>query len=366
MGIDSSISDPVDEVEAAEGDGNYDLIPKEAADLISQLQQQEDDRELDELFGDDDDETAESSVAEEDETNIDDNDVDEEVPVDKVVALQKGWMDNLEDWVAAGKDPKEWVDYPEFNRRQKLFDKIHEQGQEIKDLKRMFRKELQATIRALKQNQVQDALAGYEQTEQRLVSEYKQAMEEGDAHTALQIRDKLDNLRERAFDAKRKLEVEESEADQISPEDFDNPVEWLEASNPELARGVKTVSDNFRAANSWYESDAALTKYADSLLATKLEAVKGVKDQNVFKRVLEDVGKEVRETFPHHPAFRKTVRTKSPVKKGGQKNAQGGEDKKSLRAQLAALPPEAQRAAKMFAKQGIMSVEDYLKDWNNG
>lgn len=369
--LNSSISDP-----AGDDDGDSsEFISAEAQALIDRLGG---DDNSDSLFSDEDDsddiddllvtptkDSKADNVDEEDEA--DDEDVTADVPEEKVKALEEGWTDK-DDWIAGGKDPDQWIDYKEFNFRGSLYRKIEQQKNELKQTKYAFKKELRDFMKGLKQTKADDVMASFESKANQLKLQYREAKESGNIADALEIRDRLDDLLDKADETKKKFSEDLSKETPDDDEDADDksPEALLKKVDPAVAQSIKESVNEFLVANkSWYQVDPALTLHADNLLAAKLvnRTVVSAAEQ---RKLLAEVATEVRTAFAAHALFKKRARADNPVTTGGKGDNTPLNKASSVKAAFDALPPLAKKMAKNFARDGVMSIEDYIKEYNEG
>lgn len=235
-------------------------------------------------------------------------------------ALNSGWMPE-EDWIEAGNDPEDWVDAKTFNRNGEFMDRIHKQKREIQDLR--------ASIDDLKK--LHGKVAEVER--KKVIDELKRAkaiaMEQEDYDTVVDIDEKMADVK-----AQTKQAAPQPGPDPVFTRDF----------------------NDWRAKNQWYDTNGAMHDAADAY-GERL-ARSGMHYKDVFENVEEYIKKE----FPEK--FRNPARTQSAVDGGSRTSSSRGSSRSTQsKVKFSDLPEEAQRTAKRFERQGVMSIDDYIKDY---
>lgn len=186
--------------------------------------------------------------------------VAEEKPADPLVekANKIGWV-GKDEWVAAGKDPDEWVDHAEYVRRKPLFDKIHTLSKALKDK--------DEKIEAVSKYAQKAAEIAREKAIKEFEEERRKAVEVGDIE-AFEAADK--QLQE----ARKEPVVEESPA---APE-------------------IPPVIQEFAKRNDkWFEKDKAMTIFM--VETTKEYTAAGMTLEKAMERAESDVKKEFAHKF---------------------------------------------------------------------
>lgn len=185
----------------------------------------------------------------------------DEPKVDPLVekASKGGWTDK-ETWIAAGKDPDEWVDAKEFVARKPLYDKIHAQSRAIR--------ERDQRIDAVTNYAARAAAAEREKVLAEIAEEKKQAFESGD-YTA------FDNAQKRE---QQVIAQTQQQAQQPAGE-ITMPAE---------------VTDFAKRNELWFDKDQDMTEFAVS------KAEKYVKQEGIpFTEALVKAEADVKRAFAH-------------------------------------------------------------------
>ena len=171
-------------------------------------------------------------------------------------AKSSGWTDK-ESWVAAGKDPDQWVDKDEFIRRQPLFEKINKLTKAIKERDKRIDQVSQYAARAA-ENERNRVLAEIE-------AKRKEAFESQD------------------YEAFSKADEELAKARQ------DQPAEVTEPDIPEPIR--EFAERNAR----WFEKDQDMTEFA--VERTGAYRKRGMDIDEALRKAEADVRKFFPEKF---------------------------------------------------------------------
>lgn len=229
----------------------------------------------------------------------------------EIEAMENGWKPE-EDFKADPKNEgKKWRSAEEFMDRKSLFDRIETGNHEVKQLKK--------TLQQLSQHHANVEKKAYEKALADLKAERKVAIQENDMARAEELRDEMDDIRDKI--------------NEVKP-----PVEIPTGPPPELVE--------FKTRNSWYQRDDAMTRYADSV------------GQELFNqglspsKVLEGVEKKTREAFPEK--FRNPNRESAPemVPSGKRAGTTTG----------FRLSDEEEKIVKNFVATGIMTRDQYVAE----
>lgn len=235
-------------------------------------------------------------------------------------------------------DPEAWRDADEFLKR----------GREIngylrKDLEKINGRNaaLEAELREVKEV-MQEFKKFHNETEERA---YKRALEdlkkmkieavrEGDAEAVVEIDEKIDELKE----------LKQAEAKKPA------------ANNPPDDAEQRRVFNQWVNENEWYAKDIALQAAAHGFS----DIVKAQNPRLVGREFLEAVKAKVQEAFPDK--FKNTSRDLPPAVEGGNSTPRSSGKKKSY----ADLPQEAKQACDKFVKNGLMTQDQYVKEYFEG
>lgn len=209
-------------------------------------------------------------------------------------------------------EPTKWVDANIFVARAPLFEKIEQQNKRLK--------ETDKTLQELKAFQSKIAETEYKRALDTLKHQRRAALEEGDVVAAEDIRDQMDEL-------KQKPPVE-TKINAV-PKEF---TDWVE-DNP------------------WYESDEDMRDFADSR-GNKLGKNGDLSPAQVLKRVAEDTKKAFPDKFKARNPARDRVSSVETESSAGTFTSS-----KAFK-----LSAEEEQVCSRFVKQGVMSREDYIKE----
>ena len=220
-------------------------------------------------------------------------------------------------WNPEGVEGKRNLSAEEYIDRQPLYD-------DIRSLKKQTRK-LQAGVEALKESHSHVRAAATEQAIKNLQEQKKYALENDQYDEVIKIDDAI---------ATERAAVDEPEGNEA----FDN---WIES-------------------NEWYNQNEALRDYADTIGAGYLSK-NPKKDLN---DVYEYVRKETEARYPEEfggnsaPDTDGNRRRNNPVEGAGKGRAGGGS-----RYSARDLPEADQRIMNTIVRSGVMTKEEYLKDY---
>lgn len=258
-------------------------------------------------------EPKEAEAKEEEKPEAEAEEVAQEEPNEsEELARAKGWRPK-EEWEG---DPKKWVDADEFNRRGELFEKIENQGRELKETKRVLRM-LQEHHSKVKETEYQRAIDA-------LKAQKKQALLDGDADAVLEAD-------ERIMDMKAEQKVAEKSQEQNARQPDPRFVAWVEK-------------------NPWYAQDSEMRTFADDVGIAHAKAF----PNKTPDEVLAYVNQRVRKVYPEK--FQNPLRSK-PSPTGGRTG-----EAKVTRSDDFELSAEEKRAMNTFVSEGIMTKEQYIAD----
>jgi len=223
-------------------------------------------------------------------------------------AREQGWKPKEE----YEGDPTKWRPAKEFVERGELFGKIDHMGKELKETRKAL-KMLQDHHTKVRETEYNRALT-------ELKALQKKHLEEGNSDGYLETTELLTDLK---AEQKAREVVQQNVPNQPDP------------------RFINWVS-----ANKWYEKDAEMRKYADTLGAGYAASNPGIDPEEV----LQYVTKEVRTRFS--TKFVNPNREKPSTVEG----ASTGAANKSL----FELTDEERKVMNTFVRAGVMSKEDYI------
>ena len=238
--------------------------------------------------------------------------------------------------------PKEnWVDAETFIERGENELPI------LRERNRALDKRLESTEAALTEvNQTLKEFKGhYTRVEQRaydravadLKAKQRQAVEDGDAEAFDAIDQEIEDLRKEATPAKPKGEDTTTTTTAPDPEKAPDFVAW-------------------KTENPWYDTDLDMAVYADQAAATLSRQQPDLKGKAFFDKVTEAVRGRFPDKFSN-PRRRDAAHVEGAGDAGGGGGGGGGGKT------YADLPPEGKAACDRFVKQGLMTKEQYVSDY---
>ena len=241
-------------------------------------------------------------------------------------------------------DDKDWVDAETFVKRGREILPIlrkHNENlvRELSTTKEQLKEFRQAAeeFKKFQKEAYERKAKEYEQQIDHLKQARAEAISEGDGQRVNALDDQIDEAKEAAKEA-RQASKTDSSAGQLDPPASIDPVlqTWIER-------------------NDWFGKDMKMTRMTNGLgEALRLENpnLKG-------QEFLEELDKALREHFPDKFGKRKTP---SGQVESGSNQGNAPKGKKSYDS----LPEEAKKACDRFVKQGLMTREQYVADydWN--
>jgi hypothetical protein len=223
-------------------------------------------------------------------------------------------------------DEASWVDAGEFLRRGELFAKISSQNKEVKELRK--------AIEDIKKHNQSIRESAYKQALQTLREQRAEAIELGDKAAYLQAETQEEQL---------KNAWKEEQKEQKEPEAKSNGSDIFQA---------------FLAMNPWYVDDADKRSYADTVGAAYAEkngiSIPHATPEEQIK-ILKHVSRRVEEEYGKSKP--------TPKVESGQGNVQTPQKTNPLAKVEASLTDEDRRAMNRFIKLGVLTKEEFLKDY---
>lgn len=235
-------------------------------------------------------------------------------------AKRQGWVPQEE---YTGPEDK-WVDAETFVKKGKEINALLRKDNEF--LKREV-SEMKSTMMEFKKFHAETEKRAYERALADLREQKKEAIAAGDGEKVLEVDDAIDELKEA-----RQKEAAEAKRPSNQPD----PVftEWNEE-------------------NRWFGTDKELTDEANLIG----EAIKKRQPHLVGSEFLDEVTKRVKKMYPEK--FTNANRSRpSPVEANSPNKAA-----KSNGKSFNDLPAEAKAACQKFEKQGLVTREQYLKEY---
>jgi len=226
-------------------------------------------------------------------------------------AREHGWRPKEEFEADEKNAGKKWRTAEDFMDRKSFFDKIDTVNQENKTLKK--------AVQQLSLHHANVEKVAYKKALEDLKAQRKAALEENDFVKAEELRDQMDEVKEQINNVAPPVQVQEE--------------------HPEMVA--------FKARNTWYQKDRALTRYADSLGRDLVAQGMTALD------ILKEVEKAVREDFPEK--FRNPNRDEAPeMVPSGRKTVQTDRFR---------LTEDEERVWRNFEKAGVpMTRDEYIAD----
>lgn len=238
-------------------------------------------------------------------------DLPPEVPPVEQEARAHGWKPKEEFEADERNAGKKWRSAEDFMDRKSLFDKIEGQSSEIKTLKK--------GLQSFAQHYTNVEKAAFQRAYDTLKAERMQHLEEGNLVKAEQVRDQMDDLKEKIESTVPPVPVEVTQ-----PQEF---VEWKDR-------------------NSWYQKDRAMTTFADDL-GRRLH-LEGYSPSEVLKEV------EIRTKATFAEKFQNPNRSNAPQMVNPGRKA---ETRETFR-----LTEDETRIMNNMVRTGIMTREQYIAD----
>jgi len=226
-------------------------------------------------------------------------------------ARAKGWVPE-DEW---NNPDKEWIDAKEFLQRDSFFKKISSLKYEISQLRESMKAREEQHIKLLEKER-KEAI-------ERLKKEKKEALTMGEVEKALTIDEELDTLRDAAVE--------------VQPLPTEPPPEFV----------------NWVGENSWYHEYPSLRAEADAIGPAIAQTNPGLSYQEVLEKVTKQIKLSHPDVFP-----RKQVNSKAEPGNKRQTRKSSG---KSIT--LKDLPEHDQRVARTLIRNGVLTEEEYLKDY---
>lgn len=235
-------------------------------------------------------------------------------------AKRQGWVPQEE---YSGPQDK-WVDAETFVKKGKEINALLRKDNEF--LKREVA-EMKSTMMEFKKFHADTEKRAYERAMADLREQKKEAISTGDGDKVLQIDDAIDQLKEERQKAAIEAKVSAPPPDNVF-------VEWNED-------------------NAWFGKDTELTEEANLIGETIKKRQPGL----AGREFLDEVTKRVKRMYPEK--FTNANRSRpSPVEanspnKAGKSNGRSYND----------LPPEAKQACQKFEKSGLLTRDQYIKEY---
>ena len=250
-------------------------------------------------------------------------------------------------WVAQDEfrgSESDWVDAETFVRRGKEIMPILRKNNEklLKELgeARKIAEEARESAKEFREYQKQQFEKKTKDLEgqlEQLKQAKRDAITQGDGDRAIAIDDAMDDLKEQRLEAKEDLKAAEEKAKEV-PQITQDPIlnTWMEK-------------------NDWFGKDSRMTGVANGLGVSLRQENPNLNGQ----AFLDKLDSELQEMFPEK--FGKK-RTPNPME--GSPNGTARPSVSSGKKTYNNLPPEAKAACDKFVKQGLMTKEAYVAEYD--
>jgi len=232
-------------------------------------------------------------------------------------------------------DPSKWVDANTFVERGRQFSSRLQK--EVTTLKQKLEEqnETMQQFRAFHKEAMERKDRELDATIRQLRLQKAEATSNGEHEEVLEIEDRLEVLQAEKQKLKQQAEAP-TEKKPVADPDAENPVlqSWVEDGNQ------------------WFRDNPRMRAYAIAV-GEELRAAGNTKRDREF---LEEVAAEMRKTFPQQ--FQSPRSRPGAVESGsvGSSTPQGKTERD--------LPPEDRLLMRKFVKDGLMTAEDFLKNYN--
>ena len=270
----------------------------------------------------------------------------QEAPQDAPEAPQYESEARAQGWVAADEfrgSESDWVDAETFVRRGKEIMPILRKNNEklLKELgeaKKMAEeaRETAKEFREFQKQQFERKTKDLESQLENLKQAKREAITQGDGDRAIAIDDAMDAIKEERLEAKAEVKKAE-EAAKATPQITEDPMlnAWIDR-------------------NDWFGKDTKMTAVANSLGVE----LRRENPSLIGEAFLKKLDEELAEMIPEKFGKKKTPNPMEGTSSTNTRPVTGG--KKSYNS----LPPEAKAACDRFVKQGLMTKEQYVADYD--
>lgn len=245
-------------------------------------------------------------------------------------ARDMGWVP-LEEFRGDG---SKWRSADEFvERGREILPILRKNNAELlKDKQKMQREiaEMRETFEEFKEYRKADKDRAYKQALEDLKSRKVEAIEAGNGELVVEIDEAISEIKEEA--AKPIIVKEVKVEPQVDP-----------------------ILQDWLADNEWFEKIPSLQYAANAAGAEILEQEPGLKGRKFLDKVAEKVKERYPEKFSN-------PRTTPAAVEGSQGGNRGGSKKKTYES----LPADAKSACDRYVKQGLMTREEYVRDYEWG
>lgn len=225
-------------------------------------------------------------------------------------AISLGWQPKDQFESDPKNEGKKWRSAEDFLDRKPLFDKIDQQGRELKDVKK-------ALQHLANQNKMVEELA-YKKAIEELKAQKKQALEEGEHALVVEIDDRIADLKTAA----------------VTPP----PQPQSAQPHPEFQRWVDR--------NEWYVKDTKLRNIADGI------GLSLAREGKAPQEIMQEVEQQIKNLYPDRFGMKRVP--PNPEGTGSRKSSGGNAE--------AMLSPEEKRIMNTIVATGV-TKDEYLKQF---
>lgn len=245
----------------------------------------------------------------------------------------EGFIDK-DKWVEMGRNPDDWRSPDEFK----------EFGEKTNSILKKQRDELKQEIDSFRQDFESYRTRQQQITAQKEKEAYERAKRDYEEQVTMARTAKAKAIEE--MDSEGFLRAEDVEKSLRPPKPPQEEIQQTPGLTPEVTEFIN------KPENSWYANDKELRDYADFLSFRYVDQIKA--GQMTVKQALEDISGQVRRQFPGK--FGQSKSSAGSVESGGGPQRKKGKDYRDL-------PSEARAACDRFVKRGIMTKDQYVKDY---
>lgn len=254
----------------------------------------------------------------------------------KEQAIAQGWQPE-EEWEG---DPDKWVDYKEFVLRGELMDRISHQTKKINAFEK-DNERLKKTLKNLAVHNKKMAELEYNRALKALRAEKVSALEENDHEAAVEIDEKIADLKK----DQETFTAELSEEEETSNENEQQEIQYT----PEDVNALKSWVNK----NKWFTSNKVMKAAADALGDDYLSNNPGD-----ISGMLTYIDQEIRKEFPHK--FKSNKPGASVTQSSGRATSKKKETRTSTYS-VGDMSDEQKSVAKQFVEMGVFqSAQEYV------
>lgn len=241
-------------------------------------------------------------------------------------ARQQGWKPKEE----FPGDPDKWTDAESFVRRaEEQLPLVKKRSEKLASENATLKRDLKQVLQRL---DTADKRA-YDRAKSEIESRMDAAAEVGDVKTVQKAREQLQNLQEETVTAAK-------------------------PANDDIAQEAEEAAIEWRAENPWYDKGGLARDYADLMVKKHASEASSMRPAEYFKMIADLVVEKFGDALDTEKPAATARKMLSPVEGGGNR---GGRRSGNT---FNDLPPEAQKQADRFIRQGLLKDRDaYVKSY---